>query len=240
VNTFSEMGFDVSNEIDDFGDVTPLLSSFDSTYEAVEPIISKIMKKGMKPLVLGGDHSISFPVLKALKLHLTEPFVIVHFDAHPDIYENFMDNPSSHASPFARILENNMCKKLISVGVRTATEHQRQQIKKYDVTLVEAKDFPAKGCDLRGPLLRHISASTPVYISFDMDVLEPGLAPGVSHREAGGLTVRQAIDAIHCIPGVCVGADLVEFNPLRDLDGVTASVAAKLMKELAAKLLLAN
>jgi arginase len=106
------------------------------------------------------------------------------------------------------------------------------------------------------------TSETKVYVSFDMDCIDPvsfsvsvfrlvfsllnklfnsqGMAPGVSHRESGGLTVRQAIDAIHAIPGRLVGADLVEFNPSRDIQNLTASVAAKLVKELTGQILRSN
>ena len=77
----------------------------------------------------------------------------------------------------------------------------------------------------------------PVYVSFDLDALDPAFAPGVSHREPGGLSVRQALDAVQQLPGPIVGADVVEYNPLGDLGGVTARVAAKLVKELAGRLL---
>lgn len=152
----------------------------------------------------GGDHSITFAAFKSVQEHINKPIVLVHFDAHPDIYESFEDQPSSHASQFARILEmdDEVCRKLISIGIRTLNSIQMPQIKKYDVKLIEAKAFPAKGSDIKEILKEFIpSDDIPVYISFDMDVIEPCFAPGVSHREPGGLSVRQAIDAIHCIPG---------------------------------------
>jgi arginase family enzyme len=79
--------------------------------------------------------------------------------------------------------------------------------------------------------------STPVFVSFDLDVIEPGLAPGVSHREAGGLSVRQALDVVQSLTAPLVGADFVEFNPAADGTGLTASVSAKLVKELAGRML---
>mmetsp|Transcript_20065 Transcript_20065/g.33577 ORF Transcript_20065/g.33577 Transcript_20065/m.33577 type:complete len:128 (-) Transcript_20065:481-864(-) len=114
---------------------------------------------------------------------------------------------------------------------------QKEQMCKYDVTVVEAKDVPTDSAVLAQLMSKYITHDdTRVYISFDMDVLEPGMAPGVAHREPGGLTVRQALDAIEAIPGIIVGADIVEFNPDQDIAGITAAVAGKVMKQIISKI----
>ena len=93
--------------------------------------------------------------------------------------------------------------------------------------------------EMRGlPAYEKLQAAGPIYISFDMDVLDPAFAPGVSHREPGGMTVREAIAHLHAIEGEIVGADLVEYNPARDLDGMTATVAAKIVKEILGKMIM--
>jgi len=238
-NTYSELGVDVAPFVLNFGDVRPNSSNHECVHDSIQPIISDIFKRKLIPLTLGGDHSISFPVLKAIRELVNKPVTIVHFDAHPDVYPLFDNNPSSHASPFARICEETeLCEKLISIGIRTATKEQQEQIEKYDIAVVEARNFPAKGSDIASYLSTFISEDTPVYISFDMDAIDPGLAPGVSHREPGGLSTRQAIDALHAIPGRIIGADVVEYNPEKDIDHITASVAAKIMKEIASKIIL--
>ena len=84
-----------------------------------------------------------------------------------------------------------------------------------------------------------LKAEGPVYVTFDMDVLDPAFAPGISHREPGGMTVREAIALLHAIEGEIVGADLVEYNPVRDFNGVTAIVAAKILKEILGKMIAA-
>jgi arginase len=237
-NTFCEHGLDIATLIDDFGDFES--SSADETHRYLEQHMEKvILKQLMLPLTLGGDHSVSFPLVHAVRKCYSAPITIVHFDAHPDLYPDFQNNPHSHASPFARILEHQgVCAKLISLGIRTANAEQRAQSVKYDVTTIEARHFPAHGAECAALLAPFIpTPDTLVYISFDIDVIEPGLAPGVSHREGGGISVRQAIDAIHAIPGRIIGADLVEFNPRKDVDGITAVVASKLMKELASKMI---
>ena len=88
------------------------------------------------------------------------------------------------------------------------------------------------------PVCEKLKAAGPVYITFDMDVLDPAFAPGVSHREPGGLSVREAIAHLHAIEGEIVGADVVEYNPVQDIAGVTATVAAKILKEILGKMIL--
>ena len=124
-------------------------------------------------------------------------------------------------------MEEKLAKRLVQVGVRTATTHQREQMKRFGLEVVEMRDW------------KHGLAfefDTPVYISFDLDALDPAFAPGVSHREPGGLSTRQAIDLIQRIRGQVVGADIVEFNPRMDPLHVTATVCAKLLKEIAARI----
>ncbi len=171
---------------------------------------------------IGGDHSVSYPIIEAHAQKYPNLHVL-HFDAHGDIYENFDDNPYSHASPFARILEKKLISSLTQVGLRTLNTHQREQINKYGIQVIEMKDF---SMDFLNKL------SGPLYISLDIDVLDPAFAPGVSHHEPGGMSVRELISCLQGINVEVVGADLVEYNPLRDINNQTAMVGYKLMKEL--------
>jgi arginase len=176
VNTWSELGIDVFDSIVDFGDIQPPNSNHSEIFRAVNPYIQEMQEThGLVPLTLGGDHSITFSTCKAVRKFINKPLVIIHFDAHPDIYEDFEGNPDSHASPFARILEvPGLCQQLISIGIRTLSGEQSPQIEKYGVHLIEAKDFPSKGSDIAGALKKFISdKDTPVYITFDIDVLDP-------------------------------------------------------------------
>jgi agmatinase len=153
---------------------------------------------------------------------------IIHFDAHPDLYDEFEGNRLSHACPFARIMEAGAAKRLIQVGIRTMNQHQREQAKKFGVEVIEMRHLPA---------LDRMKVDGPVYISFDMDALDPAFAPSVSHREPGGMSVREAIAHLHAITGKIVGADIVEFNPAQDNTQITAMVAAKLLKEILGKMI---
>lgn len=186
--------------------------------------VSEAIASGAVPLVLGGDHSITFPIMEAVAAAYG-PVNILHFDAHPDLYDNFEDDPRSHASPFARVMERGLAKRLVQVGIRTLNRHCREQAERFGVEIVEMRDFD--------PDLVPVPDG-PLYISLDMDGFDPAFAPGVSHHEPGGLSVRDVLRTLSRVEGQVVGADLVEYNPSRDLNGVTAVLAAKMVKEIAA------
>ncbi len=170
----------------------------------------------------------TLPIIQAYQKHYSD-LSILQFDAHPDLYDTFDGNRYSHACPFARIMEQGLVKKLVQVGIRTMTPHLQEQADRFHVKVIDMKTWP-KG-------LSTLRFSGPVYISIDLDVLDPAYAPGVSHLEPGGLRTRDLITVIQKIKATIVGADIVEYNPGRDINGMTAMVAAKVMKELADKML---
>ncbi|CAM8899590.1 unnamed protein product [Rhodiola kirilowii] len=189
----------------------------------------------LRPLVLGGDHSISFPVVRAVSEKLGGPVDILHLDAHPDIYHEFEGNKFSHASSFARIMEGGYARRLLQVGIRSITSEGREQGKKYGVEQYEMRTFSKDRHFLEN--LQLGEGVKGVYISVDVDCLDPAFAPGVSHIEPGGLSFRDVLNILHNLKGEIVAADVVEFNPQRDtVDGMTAMVAAKLVRELTAKI----
>ncbi|KAJ9468979.1 Arginase 1 [Diplonema papillatum] len=218
------------------------------------------------PLFLGGDHAITYPLycgmVNTARVHIghidsgdarggewveanddesMKPH-IVHFDAHPDLYPDFEGNPLSHASPFARILESGLCRKLTQFGIRCATAPQNAFSRDYPyvdqfpmnqlhfMSPRETADAVVAACGERQKIRK-------TYASIDLDCLDPAFAPGVSHHEPGGLSVRELLHMIQSIPnGSLLAADIVELNPSRDPDMLTARVAAKVLKELIPKL----
>ena len=193
----------------------------------IEAAIGALLDRGLRPISLGGDHAITYPILRAFaKRH--PRLSILHVDAHPDLYDEFQGNRLSHACPFARIMEEGLVQRLVQVGLRTINAHQRAQIARFGVEAIEMKRF-RDGID--------VAFDGPVYVSIDLDGLDPAFAPGVSHREPGGLSTRQTLDVIAGVRAPVVGADVVEFNPRMDPTGMTAMVCAKLVKELAGKML---
>lgn len=220
-NKFAENGVDTESElIEDAGDFEI------REYFEIEQITRQNLKKG-RVLTLGGDHSITFPVVKA-HASVHAKLDILHFDAHTDLYEDYDGDRYSHACPFARIMEGGHAMRLVQVGIRTLSDHQREQIKKFGVEVIEARDFSVG----KIPVFEN-----PLYISIDLDVFDPAFAPGVSHQEPGGLTSRDVINAIAAVEGKIVGGDIVEFNPTRDVSEITGALAAKLLKEMLGKLI---
>lgn len=208
-------------------------SSTEKIFSRIQNHVGSLIEAGKRPVLLGGDHSITFPIVKAFaesrgKLPPNAGLTIFHFDAHPDLYDEFESNRLSHACPFARIMEAGLARRLVQVGIRTATKHQREQAQRFGVEMVEMRSLPAYD---------KLKADGPVYVTFDMDVLDPAFAPGVSHREPGGMSMRDAIAHLHAIEGEIVGADLVEYNPVQDVAGVTATVAGKVLKEILGKMI---
>lgn len=225
-NSSTESGVDL-NEEGMFCDAGDLKFDFQAPFAAIEAKVGELLDQGLRPVCLGGDHSITLPVVSAFGDRIPG-LTIIHFDAHPDLYDELEGNRLSHACPFARIMEKGAAKRLIQVGIRTMNAHQREQAKKFGVEVIEMRHLPA---------FDRMKVDGPVYISFDMDALDPAFAPGISHREPGGMSTREAIAHIHSITGRIAGADLVEFNPAQDHTQITAMVAAKLLKEILGKMI---
>jgi arginase len=225
-NSWTELGVDLGAATV-YGDAGDLAFAERDAFAAIEAGVGELIDAGTRPVSLGGDHSITFPIVKAFANRYPE-LTIFHFDAHPDLYDEYEGNKLSHACPFARIMEAGLAKRLVQVGIRTMVRHQREQAAKFGVEVVEMRGLPA---------YERLKAEGPVYVTFDMDVLDPAFAPGVSHREPGGMSAREAIAHLHAIEGEIVGADLVEYNPVQDFGGVTATVAAKIVKEILGKMI---
>ncbi len=224
-NPFNERGDDMSaaGVMHDAGDLA-LPDDPARARQAIEEAVRAIVGSSGRPILLGGDHSITCPILRAFRDR--EPLAIVHFDAHGDLYDEYGGDRFSHACPFARIMEERLAARLIQVGLRTLTPHQREQAARFGTEIFDAgrwRDAIAVIAGLRGP----------VYVSLDLDVLEPMLAPGLSHPEPGGLTVRDVLDTLAVLRAPVIGADIVEYNPRNDWRDLTARVAAKFVKELA-------
>jgi agmatinase len=185
---------------------------------------------GSRLLSIGGDHMVTWPLVQAVTGSVgtatgVDGLTIVHFDAHPDLYDSLDGDRFSHACPFARIMEEGKVARLVQFGIRTMNPHQRAQCERFGVEVHEFRDWDGTVPALSGP----------VYVTVDIDALDPAFAPGVSHHEPGGMSTRQLLDAIRQLGtsgARVVGADVVELNPTRDVNDVTAMVAAKIVREL--------
>ena len=220
-NYFAENGVDTES-----GDVTDVGDFEIEEYFQIEQYTRKSLELG-DVVTLGGDHSITYPVIRAHQ-DKYEKIDIFHFDAHPDLYDSLDGDSHSHACPFARIMEGGLAERLVQVGIRTLNDHQREQAAEFNVEVIEMKDFK----EFRPPVFEN-----PVYVSIDLDAIDPAFAPGVSHHEPGGLTSREVIELIAQFEGRLIGADIVEYNPTRDTNEITGALAAKLLKELLGRML---
>lgn len=228
-NSFSESGIEIikGKNYLDLGDLIFKRNDSPSVYSEIRKRIQDELIPTDKILCLGGDHSISYPIIEACS-EIFSGLNVLHLDAHADLYDNFDNNPYSHASPFARLMEKGILKSLTQVGIRTLNTHQKEQSVRFGTRLIEMKDFSFNFIQ---------ELQSPLYVSVDLDVLDPAFAPGISHHEPGGLTTRELIKIIQSIPVNIVGADIVELNPVRDVQNMTAMLAYKLFKELMAKMI---
>ncbi len=226
-NSFSEELRDLSAEgaLLDMGDLA--LPESPDAFALIESALDDLLASGRRPLSLGGDHSVTLPIVRAVRRVLPS-FTLLQIDAHPDLYDEFEGNRLSHACPFARIMEEGLVAHLVQVGIRAMTAHQRAQADRFNVDVVDMRAWESGvRPSLKGPL----------YVSIDLDGLDPAFAPGVSHREPGGLSVRDVVGLLQGISGPIIGGDIVELNPSQDPLGVTAAVGGKLIKELASGML---
>jgi arginase len=217
----------IGHNLVDAGDLTLAAGDPALIAEAIARDVSGLLTGGATIIAFGGDHAITYPLVRA-HASRSPGLGILHLDAHPDFYDDFEGQPYSHASAFARIMEAGLASRLVQVGIRTMNEPQRKHVQRFPVEQVQMRDWT-------GTI--DVAFDGPVYLSVDLDVLDPAFAPGVSHYEPGGLSVRELLQIIASFRGQLIGADVVELNPARDHDGVTAMVAAKVVKEIAGRML---
>lgn len=223
----SERGIELSDiEINDRGDLP--LKEEPADDDLIREAIAASAGEGAAPISLGGDHAVTYPILQGIAANWG-PVDLLHFDAHPDLYDSYEGNKRSHASPFARIMEEGLAASLTQIGIRTLNKHLLQQAERFGVTI-----YPMSQLPMNWGANTPLKFSRAVYVSIDLDGFDPAYAPGVSHHEPGGLTPRDVIDCLLGLDVVLAGADVVELNPKRDINGMTAVLAAKLVKELAA------
>jgi agmatinase len=227
-NSWNEDVVDVGPILEDAGDL-PLAGAADPR-EVIEAKAVALLARGARPIFLGGDHSITWPLVRAVRPAVPR-LTILHCDAHPDLYDSFDGDRFSHACPFARIMEAGLADRLVQVGIRTMNGHQQEQAGRFGVEVLA----------MRGGTDAMVSAASrldgPVYLSVDLDVLDPACAPGLAHPEPGGLTTRELLAIIQAIPrSLLVAADVVELHPVNDLRDLTARVAAKVVKEIVGRM----
>jgi len=225
-----------SLQVADLGDVATNPYDLKDSMRLIESAYDAIVANGCRPITLGGDHTIAWPILRALHKKYGK-VAVVHVDAHADVNDTMFGEKIAHGTPFRRAVEDGLlqCDKVTQIGLRGTGYHAddfdwcRQQ----GFTVVQAE-----ACWNRSlaPLMEEVRArvgDTPVYLSFDIDGLDPAFAPGTGTPEVGGLSVQQGLEIVRGMKGLnVVGADLVEVSPPYDQAGTTALVGANLAFEM--------
>lgn len=224
----------------DYGDVDIVPISIERTFEVVEREMEHLVAHGVIPLSVGGDHSVTLPILRAVaRRH--GPVGLVHFDAHPDTWDEYFGSKYFHGAPFRRAVEEGVAdpRRMIQVGIRGPLYGPEDFAfhARHGLEVIRIEDVKERGTGwVAGRLAR--LAGGPVYCSFDIDAVDPAYAPGTGTPEVGGLTAYEALTLVRALRGLrLVGADVMEVSPAYDGPGqVTALLAANLLFEFLALL----
>ena len=219
----------------DIGDIDAPPVSIEKCYEVVADRIGAIAAAGARPIVIGGDHSISLPILRALaKRH--GPLALVQFDAHIDTWDEYFGGKFFHGTPFRRAIEEGLIDgtRFIQVGIRGPMygEDDFDFHREHGITMVDIDQVKARGIAWTVEQIRRV-VTGPAYMTFDIDSVDPAFAPGTGTPEVGGLTSHEAQQLVRGLAGLTfVGGDIVEVAPPFDGPGqITALLAANLMFE---------
>jgi len=198
--------------------------------------MADIVAHGAIPLSAGGDHLTTLPVLRAVAKH--RPVGLIQFDAHSDTNDSYFgDNPYTHGTPFRRAIEEGLLdpRRIVQIGIRGSIYEPDEHgwAIEQGIRIIYMEEFVRRGPADVMREAREIAGSGPTYVTFDIDSIDPSMAPGTGTPEAGGFTTREAQEMLRLLDGVdIVGADVVEVAPPFDVGGMTALVGATVMFEL--------
>jgi agmatinase len=229
--------------VGDIGDVDTNPVSLEMTYERVEARVRELVAADCTPLVLGGDHSMSYPVLKALA-ERHGPLGMIHIDSHSDLWDDYFGSKYAHGTMFRRAIEDGILQPdaVIQVGIRGQLfdEHDDEYGQAAGVEAIRIEEALELGAAAIGERWRRL-AGRPVYLSFDIDAVDPAFAPGTGTPAVGGFTSIQALELVRRLDAIeLVGCDVVEVSPPYDVAGTTAYLAANIAYELLCQLALAR
>ena len=221
-------------KVADVGDV-PFRSRFslESCHEDIEAFFTRIVDAGVAPLSVGGDHSVTHPVLRALGR--AQPLGLIHFDAHCDTGGAFDGTKFHHGGPFRNAVLDGVVdpQRCIQIGIRGSSEYLWEFSTDAGMTVIPMDRFESMGCDAVIAKARAVVGAGPVYVTFDVDGLDPAFAPGTGTPEIGGLTTREALRILHGLKGLnVVGGDVVEIAPQYDPSTNTVQAGAQMLFEI--------
>ncbi len=226
-------------QVADVGDVDVNPLNIEDTHARVDRVVSAILEAGVVPICIGGDHSLSLATLRAVaRRH--GPVGVVHIDAHQDMWNEYFGNRYFHGTPFRRAVEEGLLdtRRVVQVGIRGPVygPSDFDFARQHGVRTIRAEDVAQEGLGWVKAQLLAVRGG-PVYLSFDIDGLDPAFAPGTGTPEVGGLTSREVLDLVRALVGLpLVGADLVEVSPPYDVANITSLLAANLLFEMVAVL----
>ncbi len=220
----------------DFGDLPVNPLSIEDTFQRIERGLTPVLDAGARTVCVGGDHSISLPILRAVAKKHGGPLCLVQFDAHNDLWDEYFGSKYSHGTPFRRAFEEGLLQDggVLQVGLRGQVygEDDFDFAREHKVRMVTAEEFHAKGM---APVQRHLKAfrGKPVYVTLDIDCVDPAFAPGTGTPQVGGFTSAQIVELVRALRGLDIlGCDLVEVSPPYDTGELTSLLAANLLFEL--------
>ncbi|MDH3633198.1 MAG: agmatinase [Gammaproteobacteria bacterium] len=225
-----------SLQVADIGDIAINTFNLEKSVAIIEQAYDEILAADCKPITLGGDHTISLPILRSFN-NKHGPVGIVHVDAHADINDHMFGEPIAHGTPFRRAIEEGLIEptRMVQIGLR-ASGYEADDFdwpRSQGVRVVQAEECWYQSLAPLMAEVREQLGAGPVYLTFDIDGLDPAYAPGTGTPEIGGLTVHQGLEIVRGCRGLdIVGADLVEVAPAYDTSGNTALVAANLLFEM--------
>ena len=236
-NRYSERGMDLADvwRVCDHGNVRKVTAA-SKLRKSIE-VTTKLHNHGnQRTLFLGGDHYVTSPAFELIAESEGKPLSLLYFDAHPDLYPSYEGNLYSHATVVSRIVENpnTSTGRVCYVGIRASTSEQDRRIEKFGLTKITCDDICRKGCEAISSSVKALLTDDRVYLSIDLDCLDPAYAPGVANPQPGGLSTRQLFDILHGLDGLqVVAADIVEYSPnCESMARTTAFTAAVLIKEM--------
>jgi len=225
-----------SLQVADLGDVAINTFNLEASVEIIADAYKRIAASGCLPLTLGGDHTIVWPIVRGL-FNTHGPVGVIHIDAHADVNDLMFGEKAAHGTPFRRMVEERVIdpQRVVQIGLRGSgyTPEDFDWPRRQGFRVVQAEECWHKSLVPLMEEVREQMGEGPVYISYDIDSLDPGLAPGTGTPEIGGLTTIQGLEIIRGCRGLdIVGGDLVEVSPPYDPSGNTALIGANLLFEM--------
>lgn len=234
-HVFKTEPFKVAN-VADVGDVSVNPIDLLDGLRRIEAGMAEILRHGALPLSVGGDHLTTLPVLRAVAK--SGPVGLIHFDAHSDTNDTYFgSNPYTHGTPFRRAIEEGLLdpRRIVQIGIRGSiyAPDEHDWAKAQGVRIIYMEEFVERGAQAVIAEVKEIIGSSPAYLTFDIDSIDPSMAPGTGTPEIGGFTTREAQQLIRLLDGVnLVGADVVEVAPPFDIGNMTSIVGATILFEL--------